>query len=219
MDYQEDDFSAFEDAFADDDSAESDTGLIADTDDSMSSGDDGGNDNRTFLIVAGILGALILLTLACMAIFLLRGSSSGNQARQAEIATVNAQNTQVAEALSMTQLAQAWTPTFTATSVPPTATNTPTAVVAMPTDTPTPSAPTDTPTPDYRQATIDALATINALTQTPGAGGGGTGTGTPSATALPNTGFADEVGLPGLAVGAVALLLVIFLARRLRTAS
>ncbi len=217
MDYQEDDFSAFEDAFADDDSAESDTGLMADIDDSMSSDDDGGGDNRTFLIVAGILGILILLTLACMAVFLLRGSSSGNQARQAEIATVNAQNTQVAEALSMTQLAQAWTPTFTATSVPSTATNTPTAVVAMPTNTPTPSAPTDTPTPDYRQATIDALATINALTQTPGAGGGSTGT--PSATGLPNTGFADEVGLPGLAVGAVALLLVIFLARRLRTAS
>ncbi len=219
MDFQQDDdFNAFEDTFSDDESVENDSGLIMDTDDTMPS-DDGGGDNRTFLIVAGILGALILLTLACMAIFLLRGSSSGNQARQAEIATVNAQNTQVAEALSMTQLAQAWTPTFTATSIPSTATNTPTAVVAMPTDTPTPAAPTDTPTPDPRQATIDALATINALTQTPGAGGGATGTGTPSATELPTTGFADEVGLPGLAIGALALLLVIFLARRLRTAS
>ncbi len=219
MDFQEDDFNTFGDAFPEDESAESDTDLSMDIDDTAPSGDDGGGDNRTFLIVAGILGALILLTLACMAVFLLRGSSSGNQARQAEIATVNAQNTQVAQALSMTQLAQAWTPTFTATAIPATATSTPTAVVAMPTDTSTPSAPTDTPTPDYRQATIDALATINALTQTPGAGGGATGTGTPSATALPNTGFADEVGLPGLAIGALALLLVIFLARRLRTAS
>lgn len=172
-----------------------------------------GNGNRTFIIVAAALGGLILLTLICMAAFILRGGSSTRQAQQAEVATINAQNTQVAEALGLTQMAQAWTPTFTATSIPPTATNTPTPVIAMPTDTPTATQPANSPTPDPRQATIDALATISALTQTPGAGG----TGTPSATALPNTGFADDVGLPGLAIAAVVLLLVIFMARRLRT--
>ncbi len=217
MDFQQDDSAPFGD-FEDFEEA-GDTGLVMDTDETPPP-EDGDGDNRTFLIVAGILGALILLTLACMAIFLLRGSSSGNKTRQAEIATVNAQNTQVAEALSMTQLAQAWTPTFTATSIPATATRTPTAVVAMPTDTPTSAAPADTPTPDPRQATVDALATLNALTQTPGAAGGGAGgTVTPTPSELPQGGFADEVGLPGLAIGALALLLVIFMARRLRTAT
>ncbi len=172
-----------------------------------------GSDNRTFIIVAAALGGLILITLICMAAFILRGGSSNRQAQQAEVATINAQNTQVAEALGLTQLAQAWTPTFTATSIPPTATNTPTPVIAMPTNTPTATQPANSPTPDPRQATIDALATISALTQPPGAGG----TGTPSATELPNTGFADDIGLPGLAIAAVVLLLVIFMARRLRT--
>ncbi|GAB4522850.1 MAG: hypothetical protein Fur0018_05150 [Anaerolineales bacterium] len=183
-------------------------------------GDEGtspdGGDNRTFIIVAAALGGLVLLTLVCMAVYLVRGGTSGRQAQMAEVATINAQNTQVAEALQLTQLAQAWTPTFTATSIPVTATSTPTPVVAMPTDTATPTQPASSPTPDPRQATIDALATISALTKTPAASGSLTGT--PSATGMPNTGFADDVGLTGLAVGALALLLVIFVARRLRTA-
>jgi len=40
----------------------------------------------------------------------------------------------------------------------------------------------------------------------------------PTTTALPTTGFADEVGLPGLVVMALAFVIVILLARRLRTA-
>ncbi len=202
MDFQDDAVSPF------DEPIEDDGGMSPD-----------GGDNRTFLLVAGGLGLLIVLTLACMAVFLLRSQSSGGQAQRAEVATINAQNTQVAQALAMTQLAQAWTPTFTATSPPATPTATPTAVVAMPTSTFTPAPPTDTPTPDARQATVEALQTIQAMTLTPETGGAAAGTGTPSATELPQTGFADEVGLPGLAIGAVALLLVIFMARRLRNAA
>jgi LPXTG-motif cell wall-anchored protein len=37
-------------------------------------------------------------------------------------------------------------------------------------------------------------------------------------TAIPNTGFADDVGLPAMLGMAVLLVVVIFLARRLRTA-
>ncbi len=203
MDFQDDAVSPFEETIEDDDG-----GMSPD-----------GGDNRTFLLVAGGLGLLILLTLACMAIFLLRGQSSGGQGQRAEVATINAQNTQVAQALAQTQLAQAWTPTFTPTSPPATPTATPTAVVAMPTSTFTPAPPTDTPTPDARQATVEALQTIQAMTLTPETGGAAAGTGTPSATELPQTGFADEVGLPGLAIGAAALLLVIFMARRLRNAA
>ena len=44
------------------------------------------------------------------------------------------------------------------------------------------------------------------------------GTPNPSATALANTGFADEVGLPALFIMAIVLVMVILLSRRLRTA-
>jgi hypothetical protein len=44
-------------------------------------------------------------------------------------------------------------------------------------------------------------------------GGGGQ---TPSPTALPNTGFADEVGGPGLFIAAIVLVAVVFVVRRLR---
>jgi LPXTG-motif cell wall-anchored protein len=40
----------------------------------------------------------------------------------------------------------------------------------------------------------------------------------PTSTALPKTGFAEDVGAPGLMMVAVALVAVIFLVRRLRTA-
>jgi hypothetical protein len=69
-----------------------------------------------------------------------------------------------------------------------------------------------TNTPVVAQATVDpalataaAQATLSALQATA----------TP--TALPSTGFADEVGLPSLLLMGGALVVVIFLARRLRT--
>jgi hypothetical protein len=43
------------------------------------------------------------------------------------------------------------------------------------------------------------------------------GIGTPAA-AMPRTGFFDQLGLPGLIILALALIVVIFLARRLRNA-
>jgi hypothetical protein len=36
---------------------------------------------------------------------------------------------------------------------------------------------------------------------------------------LPTSGFADEVGLPGMVIVAFVLVLIIFLSRRLRTTS
>ena len=40
---------------------------------------------------------------------------------------------------------------------------------------------------------------------------------TPVSTGLPDTGFMDNAGIPGLVALAASLVLVIFLARRLRT--
>ena len=109
-----------------------------------------------------------------------------------------------AMAAEMTAQAQAWTstPTVTATPAPITATSSPTPVLAL-TDTP---AGVEQPTTDPRTATVSALLTQQA-------GGGVT---TPTATGLPDTGFADDFGIPGMIALAAALVVVIFLARRLR---
>ena len=85
---------------------------------------------------------------------------------------------------------------------PPTATASPTPLLAVPTDTPV-------PTDDPRTATVAALLTQAAIAQQ---------TAVPTSTALPSTGFADVVGIPGLLGMALLLVVVIFLARRLRSA-
>jgi LPXTG-motif cell wall-anchored protein len=64
-------------------------------------------------------------------------------------------------------------------------------------------------TVDPRTATVSALLTQAANAQK-------TTTARATSTALPTTGFADQVGLPGLFGATIALLAVVFLARRLR---
>lgn len=166
--------------------------------------------NRPFLIVAGILGGIMLLSLLCIVAFALaRPMITGGANRQTQAAEINLQNTSVAHGVSMTAIALQWTATASPT-LPPTATETPaptnTLVVAQQvTNTPV-------PTTDPRTATVAALLTQAAEAQT-------TLTAVPTPTQLPTTGFADDVGAPGLLVMAVMLVGVIFLSRRLRTAS
>ncbi|MEK7323645.1 MAG: hypothetical protein AAB217_00125 [Chloroflexota bacterium] len=62
--------------------------------------------------------------------------------------------------------------------------------------------------------TRTATGTGTAATSTESSTGGGGQT--PSPTALPNTGFADEVGGPGLFIAAIVLVAVVFVVRRLR---
>ncbi|MCK6539436.1 MAG: hypothetical protein L6Q26_05200 [Anaerolineales bacterium] len=154
--------------------------------------------NRTFLFVAGGLGVLILVVLLCVggyALFNYNAAQSANATAQARAveqeATVQAALTQTAVVV------QAQADQATAT-VPPT--NTP--VIAEATATPTETANPAT-------ATVGAAFTqIAASTQTI----------IPTSTALPNTGFADEVGIPGMLAMALAFVVVIFLVRRLRAA-
>lgn len=134
-------------------------------------------------------------------------------------------------------------PTGTSPVIEPTATSTPEetateempVVIEMGTAQPagagTPAAPADgtgagTPAADAGTPAAPALAgDVNNRTATvaafltQAAGGGAVLTLTPQSTALPNTGFADEVGLPGLFGLAAALLVVVFLARRARLAN
>jgi len=161
--------------------------------------------NRTFMLIAGGLGALIIIGLIFVAVymFVIRPRTAAP--------TIPPTHT--------------LPPTFTAT-VP--ATSTPT---QAPTDTPEPTSteaviPQDDgtgggPTPDPRTATVEALLTQAALAQTQAAAQLLTQSPTPTVTAtgLPDTGFADDVGAPTMLAMAGLLILVIFIARRLRAAT
>lgn len=155
------------------------------------------NSNRTFLIAAGILGGIVLISLACLAGYYFlnilpnKGNASANATAQA------VQNAQVAQALTATAQALSF----------PTATVTPTVtpLVAQP----LPSATLAPSTQDPATATIGAAFTQAALAQL---------THVPTSTALPGTGFADQYGAPGLVIMGMVLIAVIFLARRLRIA-
>ena len=166
--------------------------------------------NRTFLVVAGILGGILLIALlaiAAYAILYLPGRDTGQQTQVAEI---NATNTAVAEEAQLTAIAKqvTMTPPFTAT-LPPTETPTMT-----PSSTSTPVlASTNTPLPTDGTPDPAATETVAALL-TQQAGGA---TPIPTATALPDTGFADEFGVPGLVLIAGVFMVIIILSRRLRT--
>jgi hypothetical protein len=167
--------------------------------------------NRTFLIVAGILGGILLIALLAIAAYAILILPGREPARQTQDAAILATNTAVAEEAQLTAIAKqiTLTPTFTAT-IPatdtPTATNTSTPVLA----------PTNTL--EEGEGTLDpATATVAALLTQQAEGDGGTPI--PTATALPDTGFADEFGVPGLLLVAGVLMVVIILSRRLRSSS
>jgi hypothetical protein len=161
--------------------------------------------NRTFVTVAGILGGILIISLVCIAVYAMVYLPRTRGAKATEAAEIIAQNTEVAMMSEMTAEARLWTstPSITPTKAPKTATPSPTPVLA----------PTDTPemaedVVDPRTATVAALFTQQAEKDL---------TTTPVSTVLPDTGFMDNVGVPGLVALAASLVLVIFLARRLRT--
>jgi hypothetical protein len=166
------------------------------------------SNNRNFLIAAGGLAALMILTLICAAVYALVILPNSRADRLA-MATSNAQTaTAMADSVNKTQEAAAWTPTSPPTATKPPATVTPTSTSVVAVLTPKPSS-TPTSEVDPRTATVEALfakATEAAKTIIP------------TSTLLPNSGFADDVGLPGLMGIGILLIVVIFVARRLRAA-
>ncbi len=206
------------------------------------------NGNRTFLIIAGTLAGLLVLALLCIGGLAIFRFLPNQRAAQNATATGDAQSTAKALAVTQTAAIPTFTmtslPTYTPTNTPK-PTNTPrptnTAIVVI--------QGTTSPTVDLAIATRDALLTQIAsthvittqagpsqVTATPtrtsvaasttntstSVAGSTTKTSTPihpTSTALPTTGIADELGTPGLLIAAFVLLAVIFLARRLRTAS
>jgi hypothetical protein len=117
------------------------------------------NGNRTFIIIAGTLGGIIILALLCIAGLALFRYLPNQRAAQNAEATKAAQDTAVALSASQT----ASVPTATATRQP---TYTPTNTQA-PTNTPIiVIAPTKSPTVDIAIATRNALLTQIAITAT-----------------------------------------------------
>ena len=169
------------------------------------------NNNRTFLIAVGILGGIILISLACLVGVYLFGSRGSTATQQTE-ATLAAATT---DAANKQFIDSALTSTFEA-SILPTTTSTPeptnTAVVNVPTVTsttdPAAAGALAVGTPAAATATVGAALTLAAAAQL---------TVVPTTTALPNTGFIDDMGVTGLVVMSLAFMIVILLARRLRT--
>jgi len=173
--------------------------------------------NRTFLIVGGIIAGLVFLTLVCMAIYFLVIAPRNTAQRIAAQATIEAGNAlavqqltstaQAIQQLTSTVEAAMWTPTLSDTT--PIALQTGTNVPDLPAASSTPVIAQNTPaaTATTGPATLVVMQTQLALQMTSTAGGQG---------AMPTTGFFDEVGLPSMIIMALALVTIIFLARRMR---
>ena len=107
---------------------------------------------------------------------------------------------------------QTHTPTATSVAASPTVFASPTPVLAIGTTTTPPAIATVGPelaTATALHATLTANAVLYAATLTARVG---------QPTSVPDTGFADDVGLPTMLGLAVLLIAVIFLVRRVRTA-
>jgi len=181
--------------------------------------------NRTFAVLASILGAIILwavLAGAAYAIFIM----PGQQAQQAELAS-KASAEATATVMAATEAALV--------VILPTESPEPTAVILptqVPVDTGTggelteemamtatvsalltqaagsnPAAPVATEAPTQLAAAGQPLATATQLKAA---------TAIPTPTALPTTGFADEVGLPGLMGLAFLFVMIIAITRQVR---
>lgn len=182
--------------------------------------------NRNFLLALGVLGGIFVLLIIGLVILFLSRQGAGSEAANIALTNeaINAANAQTAAAATLSAI-QLLTPSVTPvpsnTAVPPTATRT-RVVAATATNTlssaeaaglftATPSATLAGGGTGAGTATATAASTLAAgLTQTRAAGL------TATATLLPSTGFAEDIGLPGMFGMAIGLVLLIVLARRLR---
>lgn len=203
-----------------------------------------GGAGRTFLTIIGVIGAVVVLAVIGLVIyfFVSRGQLTNQfgQFKETE-SLINAENTKTAmeatqtsvEELSQMTAKAILPPTWTPTSLVTTA-SAPSAT-PKPTNTTVPTATVDPA--QARTATVVAFLTQSARTssgtqiaqvtptstrqttqgaRTPTSTSYRTLTTYRTPTALPTTGFADDVGLPGMLGLAAALIIIVFLSRRLR---
>ena len=183
-----------------------------------------GGDERYRLCQQAILGlgGVTLVTLVVLVLFAAVWLPRNRAQRAGQETQVSSQNTAVAAAIQQTSAARSWTSTPTVTPIPntPTPKPSPTLVVAVASTASTSTSAAALSVSGVQQdaartATVAALLTAAAKTPAPTTAYGAA---TAISTALPGTGFIDDIGGPGLLIAAVLLVVVIFLARRLRMA-
>ena len=201
----------------------------------------GGGRNRAFYIAIGLIGTIFVIALIILLVTLLNKGPQQAAQTKAEADRINAQNTAVAGTATADQLRivqlQQTLEAATPTTLPSATFTLPPRRNRRPPFWPSPPRPAHPP-PRFRRImpprrpspkTNIALGTKpvgasgypgprDPSPQTPGAPTAGPGTPQVTATGLPTTGLADEVGLPGMFGLAALLLVVIFLARRARLA-
>lgn len=180
-----------------------------------------GKSNRNFWIAAGvILGMFVILLgiLFALAFFILPKTQTE---RLQQAALINAHNTATVLAATNSGVLVAQVPTNTPM---PTGTMTPTStpVIVLFTETTQPTATQESGISAQAEssgqtATAAAILAQTSIAQTETAQASmPTATPTMTPTALPQTGIADEMNIPGLVGIALVLVMVIFLTRRVR---
>lgn len=176
--------------------------------------------SKPFITGIAILGGIVVLAMVAMIAFVLlsRPKTSTDLENQAE--QIRQQNTAIAMIASQTAEYNAMVETEkaapTKTALPPTAT----AVVAVATATSTSvsgsTSVAGSGDPAARTATVAAFQTqaaeVTAGTSVPGS----TSVVQVTSTALPATGFAEDIGFPVLFGAALVLIFIMIIARRLR---
>ena len=152
--------------------------------------------NRTFVIAAASIGGLLVLSMICLAVYVLVISPRQQEAADIQATELVLQMTEDAGAGELATSTPVMLPTEAPTSTP----------VPPPTATDEPAAQEPTALPltltAIAQATLDAAAPTDVPPPTP--------------TALPETGLVDDIGVPGFVAMAFGLISLIVLARQLR---
>ncbi|MFN7035424.1 MAG: hypothetical protein ACK4SN_03580 [Bellilinea sp.] len=171
--------------------------------------------NKTFWLVVGVIASVFVLAVVVIIIFVIANRNRAGEYTQ-QAAQINAQNTAIAQQATDIFVQEIRRMTEKAVMPP---TWTPTVVVVIATSTPQPTATSGVLAEGdsaARTATVAAFLTSVAQGSPTVPPTLGAGTLAPTSTALPDTGFMDEVGLPGMFGVGLALILVVLIVRRLR---
>jgi hypothetical protein len=159
--------------------------------------------NRIFKIILIIHGVVLLEALLALILFAPKYIATQRSAQMEQAALINAANTATAMAGVAQENQQLTAQASTATALVPT---------TAPTSTPTVIVPTHTPVVAGTGLSVEEMATVSAL-QTKMAA---QGTAVVTPTELPETGFAEDMGLPTMAGIAAFLIIMIIFIRNLR---
>ena len=187
-----------------------------------------GSSNKPFIIGVGILGAVVVISILAIIAYVILFRPKTTSDLQSQAAEIQAQNTAISLIASQTAVVEQKLSTQKAAPSTTPVLPSPTSVVAMPSPTSVAGSISTSVAgqdPAIRTATVAAFQTQAAATLMGTQVSEGTqiamGTLVPQVTptTLPTAGFMDEVGLPLLFGAAIALILIIFLVRKLRFSS